>query len=73
MRNRNTHLHFIGEAGTSQILTYLRRTEKQIVSFLSSTEPVLLLGDAVTSHFFISKTIAFAHVSDLCLLLEFLT
>jgi hypothetical protein len=40
---------------------------------LPSTEPVLILIDADTSHFFRSETIAFARVSNLCLQFEFLT
>jgi hypothetical protein len=45
----------------------------QIISYLLSTEPVSLLGDASVSHFFRSQMIAFACISELCLLFEFLT
>jgi hypothetical protein len=43
----------------------MRRAKKQIVSFLPSTEPVPLLGDAGASHFFRSKMITLERVSDL--------
>jgi hypothetical protein len=49
------------------------RLRYKINSFLPSTEPVPLLDDTGTSHFFRSEMIAFACVSYLCLRFEFLT
>jgi hypothetical protein len=73
MRNTNARLPFVKEAGASQILTKLRCAKKQRVSFLPSTEPVPLLGDAGVRYFSRLEIIALERVSDLCLLFEFLT
>jgi hypothetical protein len=55
----NTRLPFVTKADTSWILTPLRHAEKQIISFLPSTNPDPCLGDAGVSHFSRSKMITY--------------
>jgi hypothetical protein len=64
-----THVSLLSEKRAH--LGYIKLTEtcqNEDVSFLPSTEPVPLLSDVGVSHFSRSETIAFARLSDPCVI-----
>jgi hypothetical protein len=73
MRHTNAHLPFVTKTEAPWILNKLRYPEKQSVSFLPSTKRGVRLDDAGVSYFTRSEIITLGHVSNMCLLFEFLT